>query len=89
MWKCGLNVRKKIALRLLKPINLESEFYQMPASLNIKTDQKKEHLKKLEAIRTYYELVKKGRPPEQTRKDLGLSFHDIEGFDFSIFKEAV
>lgn len=61
----------------------------MPTALNTKTDEKKEHLKKLEAIRNYYELVKKGRSPEQTRKDLGLSFKDIQGFDFSIFKEAV
>ncbi len=75
----------------MNPINLESEFSmnRMATSLNTKIDTKKEHLKKLEAIRTYYELVKKGRPPEQTRKDLGLSFHDIEGFDFSVFKEAV
>lgn len=62
---------------------------EMAATINTKFDERKEHLKKLEAIRTYYELVKKGRPPEQTRKDLGLSFHDIEGFDFSVFKEAV
>lgn len=83
-------MRKKIAQRLLKPINLDSEFMnRMAPSLQTKIDQKKEHLKKLEAIRTYYELVKKGRSPEQTRKDLGLSFHDIEGFDFSVFKEAV
>ncbi|GIV34868.1 MAG: hypothetical protein KatS3mg031_2403 [Chitinophagales bacterium] len=56
---------------------------------NTKTpEEKPEHLKKLEAIRAYYELVKKGRSPEQTRKDLGLTFQDIEGFDFSIFNKA-
>lgn len=62
----------------------------METAINTKIEKNKEHLKKLEAIRSYYELVKKGRSPEQTRKDLGLTFKDIEGFDFSIFtKQAV
>lgn len=62
----------------------------METAINIKIEKSKEYLKKLEAIRSYYELVKKGHSPEQTRKDLGLSFKDIEGFDFSVFnKKAV
>lgn len=62
----------------------------MQTSINVKADKNKEYLKKLEAIRAYYELMKKGRSPDQTRKDLGLTLEDIEGFDFSIFnKKAV
>ncbi len=60
----------------------------MPTTYDTKSSQQKEQLKKLEAIRTYYELVKKGRSPEQTRKDLGLSFQDIEGFDFTVFTKT-
>ncbi len=63
----------------------------MQTSINTKADEKKEQfLKKMEAIRNYYDLVKKGRSPEQTRKDLGLSFQDVDNFDFSVFnKKAV
>jgi len=76
---------------MLNPINLFSEISRaMPTAVNQKVDEKKEFLKKFEAIRNYYELVKKkGRSPEQTRKDLGLSFQDIEDFDFSVFNKAV
>ncbi|HXH18291.1 MAG TPA: hypothetical protein VNJ07_04330 [Chitinophagales bacterium] len=59
----------------------------MQTAINKKSDEKKEHLKKIEAIRMYYELVKKGRSPEQTRKDLGLTFQDIEDFDFTVFNK--
>ena len=62
----------------------------MSTATNTKIEKNKGYLKKLEAIRSYYERVKKGQSPEQTRKDLGLSFQDIEGFDFSVFnKKAV
>ena len=61
----------------------------MNTAFNTKIKNNKQYLKKLEAIRSYYELVKKGRSPEQTRKDLGLTFQDIEGFDFSVFNKKV
>jgi len=60
----------------------------MNTAVNAKADKNKEHLKKLEAIRAYYELMKKGgHSPEQTRKDLGLTLEDINDFDFSIFNK--
>ena len=61
----------------------------MSAAINLKIDEKKDFMKKFETIRAYYELVKKGRSPEQTRRDLGLTFKDVEDFDFSVFNKAV
>ncbi len=88
--KCELIVSKKNCDRNAKHINLTDEIFScMHPVINVKIEQKTEHLKKLEAIRSYYELVKKGRSPEQTRKDLGLTFQDIEDFDFSVFNKAV
>ena len=61
----------------------------MPIAIKPDSEQEMSLERKLEVIRIYYQLVKKGYPPEQTRKDLGLSFQDVEHFDFSIFNRAV
>ena len=61
----------------------------MPITLKQQPKESIEQIQKLEVIRIYYDLVKKGYPPEQTRKDLQLSFNDVEGFDFSVFNKAV
>ena len=61
----------------------------MPTAIKPNAGKEMSLSRKLEVIRVYYQLVKKGYPPEQTRKDLGLSFQDVEHFDFSIFNKAV
>lgn len=42
---------------------------------------------KIQVLQRYYELVRKGCSPEQTREDLMLSIEDIAGFDFSVFEK--
>ena len=61
----------------------------MPTAIKPDTGSEMSLTRKIEVIRIYYQLVKKGYLPEQTRKDLGLSFQDVEHFDFSIFNKAV
>lgn len=61
----------------------------MPTAIKHNKEEEMSLSRKLEVIRIYYQLVKKGYPPEQTRRDLGLSFQDVEHFDFSVFNKAV
>lgn len=42
---------------------------------------------RLVAMERYYQLVKKGCSPEQTREDLRLRIEDITQFDFSVFEK--
>jgi len=61
----------------------------MPTTINKRSTTEIQDVKRLEVIRIYYELVKKGYPPEQTRRDLDLSLLEVEDFDFGVFNKAV
>jgi hypothetical protein len=43
---------------------------------------------KITALRRYYQLVRSGCSPEQTRSDLLLTMEEIDQFDFTVFDEG-
>ncbi len=42
-------------------------------------------VRKMAALKAYYNRVKKGMSQDQARKDLELSLEEIKAFDFSVF----
>lgn len=58
------------------------------ATAETKSKLKANSSNKTKAILAYYQLVRKGASPEQTRKDFGLRIEDIANFDFSVFKDT-